>query len=854
MAMNFVFFVILTLLSIGGVFWLAIRVNLRWVPAFWIRIGLLLLVLIGIRVGIGRSDDSEVLPVEVLVLDQSESIDVGQFELVRSFAMSWKAAQPNRHVMIFGEDADYLLSDQWPEIDNVGSVLADVLSEIDTLYGELPGRVLIATDGKLEDIQDVYRQIAKLEAKGHVVEYISLASMVYQNDVFVESVQAPDVVWERDEISLEVNVYSPINIQGQLQVFVNGRLEYDQPIDLVADVIEPFSVEDIEAGTPGLVSLDVVVQVAGDAFLANNYSFASVFVAESPEILLVTKDREAVDDLINDIRNANGIVKVVSPAEFPTSLDALDMYEVVLVHNLLAQDLTLEQMQALNIHILEKGKSLVFLGGLNTYTLGGYSGTIIEPMLPVVLTPPDRMERVPVTFLLVLDRSGSMERDQNSDVSPITLTREAANRALETLRPDDYFGVLTFSGEINWDVEIQQLENSGNLRLAQDSVSQIMAYGGTLMYQALEEAIAELSSRETTEHLHILLMSDGASGDGSPSEFRSLVTIGNWRGITISTIALGAESDPETLSLIAQEGNGRYYQVLNANQLPNVMISETKAVQSENIQEGSTNIVLGINEHPAMEEIYLDAIPRLNAYIALQSKVDRGAEDILISGNFGDPLLSSWQYGLGHVSAWMTDVGEDWMLRVDDWDAQGEFWMGFFKYTLPNPSFGKANVSVGQNGQVLTVLFALRDEKDYAALDAAPQFSIRNNDELLTYPMTKISTQRYVVQIPLLQPGAYQGAIRYYLGGEEEESLVPITINYPAEWRFADPVYRSEDYVVINGNLLASPLTLEQELANSASFEENEKFDWYYPVLFLVLLSWPVEIAIRRWQMPWRRP
>ena len=50
----------------------------------------------------------------------------------------------------------------------------------------------------------------------------------------------------------------------------------------------------------------------------------------------------------------------------------------------------------------------------------------------------------PVTFLLVLDRSGSMAGDRETDISPIELTKEAAIRVFDTLRPADYLGILTF--------------------------------------------------------------------------------------------------------------------------------------------------------------------------------------------------------------------------------------------------------------------------------------------------------------------------------------------------------------------------------------------------------------------------
>lgn len=854
MAVNILPSVLITLAAAGVLFWLAFRLRLRWQPAFWLRIGLLLMVLITIQIAMAQGGSGEVYPVEVLLVDQSVSVDASQAEIVQSFALAWKEAQPNRHVVVFGQNVEVVLSQQWPEIDGLGSDLAGGLSEAVQLFGETPGRVVVVTDGAVGDISGVYVQIDDLERQGYTVDYLALPEVVYPNDVYVDEVNTPKTVWEGENFSIKVKVFSPVSVTGQLQVYANGDLIYDEPVNLNANDIQSIEGIRYEAGTSGILLIQAVVLVDGDGFVGNNAGHGSVEIVKSPDILLVTKNRGVVGDLVNDIQTENGKVTLVSPNDFPTSLDALEPYEVVLVHDLLAQDLSIEQMQALNIHITEKGRSLIFLGGRNSFTLGGYQGTLLEPMLPVVLSPPDRMERVPVTFVLVLDRSGSMEADRDAEISPIALTREAATRALETLRPDDFFGVLSFSGTTHWDVDIQQLENSVNLRLAQDAVSQMNAAGGTLMYKALEEALREISEGDTTEHLHILLMSDGVSGDGSLDEFRSLVTISSWRGVTISTIALGTESDPETLSLVASEGHGRYYRVLNASDLPNVMISETKAVQSENVQKGITNMVLGIDDHPAMSKIRLDLLPELDSYIALQSKTSLGAEDILVSGNFGDPLLSTWQYGLGHVSVWMGDIGEDWLRGVDDWEQQGEFWMQLFKYTLPNPAFGKTEVAIAPNNQALAVILTFIDEEDSAGLDSSPRFIFRVNEDLVSYNMTKAASQRYVVQIPLPQAGAYQGTIQYAINGEEAERLVPIMVRYPSEWRFADPKYKESEYARFRQNLSASPLTIEEELANSASFETKEKFDWYYPVVFLVLLSWPAEIAIRRWQMPWRRP
>jgi len=852
MAVNFSVFVWITVLCIGGSYWLSRKLNLRWRPGLWLRVGFILLILLGIFTAVNDNEEQPFYPREVLLLDQSESIAEGQIPELKSFAIAWKNAQPNRQVIVYGQSSDVLLGEQWPESVTAGSDLAGALETAGGLAAGKPGRLVIATDGNVDDILAVDEQLSTFMADGYSIDYIPLISMAYENDVFVRDIISASTVWEGNTFPIAAKIYSPLELQGQARVFVNGQLYSESPIALEQG--ERRYAFLLQAGTPGIMSIELRILVDGDEFPNNNFGYKSLLVYESPDILLVTKNPEVVEDFSNDLERENGKVTVIYPGEFPTSLNVLSEYEVVLVHDLLARDFNVEQMQALNIHVVEKGRSVVFFGGKNSYTLGGYEGTLLESMLPVVLEPPERIERVPVTFVLVLDRSGSMASDRNSDISPMELTREAAMRALETLRPEDYFGVLSFSGEANWEANIQQLESGVNLRLAQDAVSQIIANGGTLMYQALEEAISDLGSVPSTDNLHILLMSDGESGDGSLGEFRDLVASARQQGISVSTISLGNESDPETLSLIAEVGNGRYYQVLNASELPNVMISETKAVQSENVQTGRTNLILGVDNHPALAGFQLNDLPVTDAYIALQSKASRGAEDILVSGSFGDPILSSWQLGLGHVSAWMGDIGEEWMPGMRNWDDQGAFWMQFFRYTLPNPSFGNTEVVVVQSDEALTVEFSLQNELDSASLSGAPEFVFRIGGELRSFPMMKTAPQKYKVGIPLPTPGAYQGVVRYFIDGEERESFTPIAVDFPSEWLFSDPTFDSEDYVPLKTNLANSGKTIEAELASTAAFSSDSTFDWYYFVLFLVLLSWPVEIGIRRWQMPWRRP
>jgi Mg-chelatase subunit ChlD len=613
----------------------------------------------------------------------------------------------------------------------------------------------------------------------------------------------------------------------------------------------------LNSGSAGTLTVGVTVKWSGDEFLGNNSIYATYDVYSSPRVLLVSRNSEEVSDLRDALRREGVEVEIVPTNELTTSLSELAGYHAILLNNLLAREINFEQMQGLEKFVIEFGRSLVILGGRNSYNLGGYENTILEPLLPIDLTPPERIERVPATYVMVLDRSGSMQVDEASDVSPIELTKEAAIRAIETLRPEDYLGVLTFSGRTNWDVDITQIGDGMSLRLAQDAVSQIQAAGGTLIYQALEEAVARVIEQDPTEYKHILLMSDGASDDeeDTKEKFAVLAGIAQRQNMTISTIALGYESDTTILSFIAQEGNGRFYEVLDPTDLPGVMVSESKAAHSENIQLGNTNLVPGIPGHPVLSGFHLSEFPGVAGYNAVTSKAHLGAEDILVSGNFGDPLLSSWRVGLGNVVTWMGDIGSEWVPEMNTWGREGEFWLQVLQYSLPDPAFELAEVEYEYDSQEMTILMRVFDYGGAPLNYLSPELIFADTDNLpVRFSMEQVGVGEYKAVVPLPKLGAYRAVIQYQVDGEKFEAIAPFAVNYPVEWQF--------DYWEVGEENLERWIGMQN--SNRTEFEEElsavEDSGWLAgvnPVTLLIILlivAWPAEIAIRRWQMPWRKP
>ena len=845
------YFWMMLIASAAGLFLFERKLGLRWRPAAVIRLGLVVFLLVGffssrnIRVG----DD---IPWrEILVIDQSDSLPLDVRRDLREQGREWIDAGENRLLMVYGIGGEVVLSGDWPQGDGRASNLSDALELASQLLGENPGRVLLASDGIPNSITNTELQVTKFVDAGIVLDIAHLQPTQHQNDLFTGKLIIPSGFWEHSSFNFILPIYSPISGQTAIQLFVNDVLQNEQIVEVNAG--ENLISLTTNTGVSGIMTIKTVALWEGDNFVDNNSSYAAIEVFPAPHIMMVTENEVIAGLFRQTLVNLGMQVDFFSPEEIPVDIASLEFYQVIIIHNLLASNISLEQMLTLKIFVSQMGRGLIFLGGRNSYSLGGYENTTLEGILPVELTPPDRGQGSPITFVLVLDRSGSMGIGSRNGITPIDLTREAAIRTIETLRAEDYIGVLTFSGTTSWDVDIRPLGDGVDLRLAQDAVSRIVASGGTKVYQALAEAVYALTDAHQTDSTHILLMSDGISGDGSPEEFQRLAQVARNLDITISTIALGSISDPETMELIATEGNGRYYEILDPEDLPQVMVAEGKAAHGENIQLGETNLVSGEDRHPILYGFSLDDLPTIRGYNALRSKTDQGAEDILLSGNLRDPLLSAWQVGLGRVIAWMGDIGEEWSKNWQFWPERGDFWLNVIRYAAPYGSYSPVQTKLSTTESQLILELHIYSSAGVPVNLASPTFSfVGGGETVTTYPIPQVAPGLYKLEISLPSIGAYRGMIKYQDAENVEEIAVPFAVNYPREWQPADAQEGRANMIRWAEMTGGKQIDLFEELLSSEKNNgEESEFSFTNIILLLLVISWPIEIALRRKWMPW---
>ena len=133
--------------------------------------------------------------------------------------------------------------------------------------------------------------------------------------------------------------------------------------------------------------------------------------------------------------------------------------------------------------------------------------TLMVTLLP---PPPDRNQQPAKDVVFVLDRSGSMEGWK------ITAARRAMARMVDTLGPDDRFGILTFDTEVQsmgpWSEGMLPATDLNRFKAA-GFLAKVEAEGGTQMLAPIKMALEALADGKEEREKILFLVTDGQVGN-----------------------------------------------------------------------------------------------------------------------------------------------------------------------------------------------------------------------------------------------------------------------------------------------------------------------------------------------------
>ncbi len=380
-----------------------------------------------------------------------------------------------------------------------------------------------------------------------------------------------------------------------------------------------------------------------------------------PHALLVSRTPAEGMYLEEALTTQDISVETMSPAALPSSLEGLLAYDLVILIDTPPSELDQLRQAALASYVRDTGGGLLAISGRQGLRrdVDG-KGRLLASVLPVDLAAPSEKEEPPVALVLLIDRSSSMIGEK------LDYAKQAALAVIDKLTANDQLGVIAFDARYDWILPLAPLKDKAQVKA---TVGSLGAGGGTKFAPALEEAYYALGSSDSTIR-HEILLTDGVSTD--PDVFAELLGKLRAGGVTVSTVAIGSGADLKLLKDIARLGQGRFSLATRAEEVPNIFVKETQALQNNAQQHAETRALVATSARE-LAGIDWSTAPTLGGYVRTHAKA---TSETLLETSRHDPLLVRWRYGLGQVLAFTSDAttlwGTNWI--TSRWPGFSKLW------------------------------------------------------------------------------------------------------------------------------------------------------------------------------------
>ncbi|MEQ1903331.1 MAG: VWA domain-containing protein [Pirellulaceae bacterium] len=721
----------------------------------------------------------------VLAIDRSLSVDKEAAEVIDKFVAEAKSAA-GQDVLAIMDFANYPTpivpvgesppdptkkpADD-PKQAEENRKATNIASAVETAAAAIPPghvpQIVLLTDGR-QTSGDVLQAASTAKIPISMVEL----PVRTEPEVQVADVSAPAEVRQGEPFYVEVTIASNHDDQGFIDVY-RGDV-------LVSEQKEPLKVGPGETKFRFRQSIDnesqtdYAIRIRGfnDTLLDNNATSTVVFAAGKPSVLVVDSDLAQTNHFRWALEEQDILVQVRPVEGLPRSLSELQKFDCLVLSNVPATAMSIQQMEIIRTYVEDLGGGLVMIGGDQSFGLGGYYKTTLEEILPVRSNFEKEKEKPSLAMVLVIDKSGSMGGEK------IELAKDAAKGAAELLGPRDQLGVIAFDGASYW---VSEMHSAADRGFIIDRISTIEASGGTSIYPGLSDAYDALTAT-TAKLKHVILLTDGHS---EPGDFEGIARDMVSARITLSTVAVGESADAELLERLAESGGGRYYMCDDPNSVPQIFAKETMEASKSAINElpfvpllvRSTQVLSGIN---------IETAPFLLGYVMTRAKP---TSEFILASEAGDPVLVWWRYGLGMTVAFTSDAKSQWAAEWLTWPEFGTFWAQVIRHAMRKSESKGVFVEVERRGDVSRVKIDSVDVAGRYINEAETKMTLINPNlgrEEVTLKQT--APGRYEADFPSLDRGAYHLELSQQRGGAQTfRQTRGVVVGYPDELRLGPP-------------------------------------------------------------------
>ena len=777
------------------------------------------------------------------LLDRSDSIPSVQQEAARRYvnqSVTQKKKGDRIGLLAFGTEAALETSASEAFDANNTKVLAvvsaertDIASAIRLGTAAFPEtgqkRLVLLSDGN-ENIGDAQAALAQARQLGVTLDVVPLG-IARSNDVSVAKLALPSRVKKGQRFEAKIFVNADGAQPATVRLYRNNEPLADQRVDLVEGKnLFTFPQTLTE---PGFYAYEVFVDAPGDTVPQNNRAAAFTTVRGEPRVLLVSSDPNADAPLAEALRASRLEVKSVGLSGFPGTLGEMQSYDSIFISNLAAGDIGTDGMKLLESAVKDFGVGLVCVGGDQTYAAGAYRGTPLEQVLPVNMELDSKKVLPSGAVALVMH---GMEFANGNQVA-----RDCALGVLDALGPQDELGVVLWDGTERWLFPMTKVGDKKKLgrEIAGMNQGDLPSFQGVMnmAFTGLKESKANLK--------HIIVFSDGDPGAPSGELMQSIVGA----KVTVSTVLIAGHFGPETMQWIADRGRGRFYNIQNPAELPQIFIKEAAVILKSAIFEEPFTPKIAA---PSEITRGFNAYPQLLGYVASTPKPR--AEMPLVSDK-GDPLLAHWQYGLGRSVAFTSDARAKWARNWLSWENYRQFWSQIAQWSLrrlENADF-TAEVSVDKGEGQLNVE-ALDDKGGYRNFLNLQAVVVSPKGERVTVRLEQTGPGRYEVRFPTKEVGSYVVNLMEVRDGKLAGSqVVGASVSYSPEFTAPEPnLPLLQRLTELGGGKLLDPRRFAEVAHNPFLHDRKKTFqphDWWEWLLQMAVILFVLDVAIRRVQI-----
>lgn len=717
---------------------------------------------------------------------------------------------------------------------NASDISSALLYARDLLSSPKNGRIILLSDG-VETDGNALAAVRILADEGTRVDTVYFSPQPHDGEVQITSLELPERVAVGDTVQAVVTMQSAAAGTATLQLFDNGEMRQEQEVSLGGGTdVYTF---DYTVLSPGLHEFYVTISAEGDTLTENNRYYSYINIETYTQVLIVDGGGESAQ--LSALLGETYDVTTVSVRDVPTTLEGLSEYDEVILMNVANADLPAGFDDVLTEYVETVGGGLFTVGGDKAYMQDDMQGTKYQDLLPVEANTDAKS----LGLLIVIDSSGSMEETPSgTNDTRIELAKDAAIASINSMRPSDYVGVVSFNSTASLVAEMTPVSQKDRVI---SRVERIETATGTYYTGALNVARNTLVSFNETELKHIIFLTDGEPVDADLNTFMDLIDRNYRDDITLSTIALGPSVDTDIAEEMAERGGGRFYEVVDERELTEIMIEETTTAAGQYYNEGKftpsivnhTGAVAGISE-----------LPEIGGYYGTRLK--DGATIVL--GVDGSPLYAEWQRGAGRVGSFMSDLNGTWTANYFVEGSGRQFLNNVVNSLFPDLPIQQSDISVefGRDNFTTEIQIGLDSASGGETVTAevtAPGGGRQTID------LSRLSGTSFAGAFRTDRPGVYSVTVRRMRGDTVlSEYTAFMTFSYSDEYNdFHDDTQCFTFMESIgeygNGKVLFS--------ADEVFGRENEttESDYDPQLLFLILTAvlFLLDIVVRKFKFKW---